>query len=185
MKTILLFSFFVLTITVNAQIKVGHNGDTINVTALDAQLDARFRDTLQNNLNNPASKGRINQQIRRKFGKAIVDSLNMGIYTGIDTNLVKMFKYTFSNCITTKQLMMLKIRALHEITYTNLYDSLVIAYAPYPLPTSGGYFIVGKMSLFNNTKLEYHIKLKDGTLRNVDKTTITRATASEINQYWK
>jgi hypothetical protein len=69
MKTILLFLFFVLTLSVNSQVKVGHNGDTINVTALDDLLDARFRDTLQN-------------------------SLNIGTYTGIDTNLVKMFKYT-------------------------------------------------------------------------------------------
>ena len=185
MKTILLFLFFVLTLSVNSQVKVGHNGDTINITALDALLDARFRDTLQNSLNNPASKGRINQQIRRKFGKATVDSLNMGVYTGIDTNLVKMFKYTFSNCISTKQLMMLKLRALHEITYTNLYDSLVIAHVSYPTPVGSGYVVVGNMSIFNNPKNVYVVKLKDGTLRNVDKTTITRATIAEINQYYK
>jgi hypothetical protein len=185
MKTILFLTFFVLTLSVNGQVKVGHNGDTINITALDAQLNKSFRDTLQNNLNNPASKGRINQQFRKTIGKAQTDSLNMGVYVGIDTNIVKLFKWIFSNCTNKKLEMMLKIRALHEITYTNLYDSLVIAYVPYPLPVSGGYFIVGKMSLFNNTKLEYHVKLKDGTLRNVDKTTITRATIAEINQYYK
>lgn len=185
MKTILLLSFFALAISVNGQVKVGHNGDTINITALDAQLNKPIRDSLKNNLNNPASKGRINQQFRRTIGKAQTDSLNMGVYTGIDTNIVKLFKWTFSNCANKKLEMMLKIRALHEITYTNLYDSLVIAYVPYPLPTSGGYFVVGNMSIFNNPKNVYVVKLKDGTLRNVDKTTITRATASEINQYWK
>jgi hypothetical protein len=185
MKQILFLAIISLAITVNSQVKVGHNGDTINITALDEQLDKRFRDTLQYNLNNPTSKGRINQQFRRKFTKAVTDSLNMGVYTGIDTNIVKLFKWTFSNCPDKKQLMMLKIRALHEITYTNLYDSLVISYVPYPLPVSGGYFIVGNMSIFNNTKSVYLVKLKDGTLRDVDKTTITRATVSEINQYYK
>jgi hypothetical protein len=186
MKHILLFSFFVLAISVNSQSYLSYNGDTIDITTLrNSNWTKNNVDSICKNLFTTKERVSINKAIQRAYNRKTLDSLVSGMYTDLDSNLVRSYNLLMSNNINKKFEWCFRMRAVKETLVSNK-DSVVIAFMPNGLETNGGFIVIGFLDMYSNTTGKAWIKafnLKHGWP--VDITSIARATENEINQYWK
>jgi len=156
--------------------------DTINVATFDAQIDNKFRDSLAKYIFNPLAGRVIYKEFKRKFSKAIADSLNVGSYSA-DLNLLKTYNLIFSNNYWKKLELLVRIRAEHEpaLVANDLYIAYVINGSK-----ENGYITVGKYGDKNNTKGLVYLYTKAGTmLYNIDLKSVAKATQQEVLIYYK
>lgn len=184
MKTILLLSFFVLTITVNSQSYINFNGDTINITTLrNSEWTKSNVDSICKYIFSTKERLAVNKAITRTYKRKTLDSLVSGNYTSIDSNLYRSYELLTSNNVNKKTEWCFRMRAVKETLVSNK-DSIVIAFVPNIHEPNGGFIVVGTLDMYSNTTGKAWVKafnLKHGWP--VDIYSVARATEGEILMY--
>jgi len=184
-KLILLFAFMTISLQIcksQTNLLYGFT-DTFNVTTVKGMIDARFRDTLYNNINNPTGGRKIYLQFRRVFGKAYSDSLFTGNTEGLNEDIVKFQKLIFSGDAIKKIELVYRLKAEYAPVWINLINQVCIGYA-YNGGKMNGHIVVGLATDRNTTNGTCHLKdIKNYYSYDVDLMSISIASEADKRLY--
>lgn len=182
-KTILITITLAFALIANSQNLLYTTTEIINMTTVDGLVDARFRDTLYNNINNIRSGNKVKTQCNRKFTKAQTDSALINGTCTLDTNAVKFINLIFSGDYNKKAEAVLRLKHEHELIYANIQDSVCWGYTVNGSRKTGS-IVHGTLIARNTTLGTYYLLIKGSSYcHQVDMYSVVRMTPAEKKAY--